>query len=332
MESVHAHRDADDLLAGVQLGEVHTGLLQSSFPITAEIARSVLATLPHQPVRSWERPIRHALSPEILTGIDHALPSRSGAIARGVGTLGTELRVTAGRLLQATTRATVIPSRTTRRLAWSYYLARPAVVEAIGRFAARDVAQGFLRGGTRGDFDLGPVCARWMSWVQAATILDHRSPFAAPRVRLRWIAVPGTPSQIVFRLQEDHLRTVWVVAPGELMASVSELCQDLALHDWLLSSLISLIDKASIGHRDRDRVLKRLCPAVDHLVHAWMPAARSRDEVIPFWKALERSSGLTRQWDNSVNQVRDQITLAAAMGVAPDPPGARHESPGERVP
>jgi hypothetical protein len=297
----------------VRLGEIHTGILQNSVPISADVARSVLSTLPHQSVRTWERPIRHAASPEVLTGLDHRLPSRTGTQVRGIGTVATELSVTAGRLLQAATRAMIVRSAAGRRVNWSHYLARPAVVEAIGRLMPPDVVEGFLRDESHNGFDLGAVCTQWMDWAQSSADLDHRNPFPAPRLRLRWTAVPGSPARIVFRVHNDRLRQVRIVASEEVMDSLPGLCQDLALHDWLLSSLISLIDTASIGQRNREEVLTRLRPAVDHLLQAWMPATRSRAEVAPFWVALERSSGLTRQWENAVSQVRDQVALATAM-------------------
>lgn len=299
----------------VHLGEIHTGVLQSSSPISAELARSVLAALPHQAVRTWERPIRQAASPEVLTGLDHPLPSASGAQVRGVGTLATELRVTAGRLLQAATRTTVIGAGVPRRLRWSHYLARPAVVEAIGRPVPQDLVDGFLREESRTGFDLGPVCAHWMGWAQSCADLDHRAPFPARRIRLRWAAVPAgpqAPARISFRVHGDDLRTLRIVVPAELAAGLPELCRDLALHDWLLSSLVSVIDTAGIGSREREDVVRRLHPAVDHLLHAWMPAARFPAELAPYWDAVEQRSGLTRQWENAVRQVRDQIALAAA--------------------
>lgn len=325
--------------ASVHLGEIHTGVLQNSVPITADIARSVLSTLPHRSVRIWERPIRYAASPEALTGLDHDLPSGSGMRVRGIGTLATELCVTAGRLLQAATRTTVVQSTSGRRLSWSSYLARPAVVEAIGRLTPQDVTDGFLGKGADSGFGLGAVCTQWMGWAQSADCLDHSSPFPARRTRLRWAAVPGSPSRITFRVHDESLRTVRITAPSPLLPGLPELCRDLALHDWLLSSLVSLIDTASIGQRDRGNVLSRLGPAVDHLMHAWMPAARSRavgneagrDEAAGFWAALERGSGLSRQWENTVHQVRDQVALAAAMRHASGTSPVRTRSTGTPI-
>lgn len=315
--------DAGTVPSAAHLGEVHTGLLQNSAPISADVARSVLSTQPHQAVRTWERPIRHAASPEVLTGLDHALPSASGMKVRGVGTLATDLRVTAGRLLQATTRTTIVQSASGRRLNWSYYLARPAVVETIGQLPVQDVIQGFLQEELSSDFDVGAICSQWMGWAQSSADLDHRSPFPARRTRLRWSAVQGAVTRVTFRVNDESLRTIRITAPEPLLPWLPELCRDVALHDWLVSVLISLIDVASIGQRDREEVLARLGPAVDHLLHAWMPTARSRDEVVPFWTALERSSGLERQWQAAVSQVRDQVALAAAVRAASNPPQPR---------
>src|SRR5436853_492288 len=68
--------------ARLALGEIHSGLLQHSDPLTAENAEQMLSLLVDHPVRAWERPIRHAVSGPILTGVDCDLPSTGTARTR----------------------------------------------------------------------------------------------------------------------------------------------------------------------------------------------------------------------------------------------------------
>ena len=62
----------------LMLGEIRTGLLRHSGPITSETTARLLALIPQQMVRRWERPVRHAASPPVLTGVDCPLPSAAG--------------------------------------------------------------------------------------------------------------------------------------------------------------------------------------------------------------------------------------------------------------
>lgn len=307
----------------VVLGEIHTGLLQSSTEITSDEARDLLALIPRSPVRTWERPIRHASSPERLTGIDSSLPSASGTVTRAVGTVATEARITSGRVLQVCSRTTVGEAEHRRRLPWSHYLSRPGTLEAWGNLRLDDLCDGFLRlDPPPGVLDLGGMCAHMMGEVQRSPQLDRPPPFRVSRTRLRWTAAGGTdetsPARLAFVLESPALRTMRITdAPPALVEHLPELCQDVALHDWLLSSVLSLVDLARIGERERLAVLEHLRPAVDHLLHAWMPAARLGDDLRAFWDEIERRSGLERQWGTVVRRIRDQIALVSATPAAP---------------
>ncbi|MDQ1295645.1 MAG: hypothetical protein QG608_3530, partial [Actinomycetota bacterium] len=169
-------------------------------------------------------------------------------------------------------------------------------------------------------FDPGTVCEQWMNRVQESVVLDRRVPFTARRTRLRWAATaspePGT-GRIVLRVHEDGLRTVSLQAPPDLLPLLPEFCQDLALHDWLLSCVVGLVDRAGIGRRDRESVLARLAPILDHLLHLWMPAARLDDRLREYWAALDQRCHLAQQWENTVRQIRDQ-TLLREIGPGPE--------------
>jgi hypothetical protein len=119
---------------------------------------------------------------------------------------------------------------------------------------------------------------------------------------------------VSFVLESPSLRTLRVTgASPAVIEGLPELCQDVARHDWLLSTVLALVDVADIGQRDRTSVLERLQPVVNHLLHAWMPAARLPEDVQPIWLEIERRTGLERQWDSVVRRIRDQMALASAL-------------------
>ena len=101
-------------------------------------------------------------------------------------------------------------------------------------------------------------------------------------------------------------------SPGQVAAA----CEDVALHDWLLTTLIANVRKAAIGLESRAETLKRLLPAIDHLMHVWMPAARADDLTERMWIALERHAGFSRQWNTLVNRIRDQLSVGVAEALS----------------
>lgn len=300
-------------MAFLVLGEIHSGVLQNSRPITPESADEMLSLITDQPVRSWERPIRHAASGQVLTGVDCNLPSTNGA-RRAIGTIGTEVSVTGGQLLQASARTEIATASESRRLSWSHYLTRPGVLEVGQGFAAAETARAFLspRPPTE-TLDLGGVCSGVMTRAQSSPLLDRDAPFRAPRTRLRWAALAVTddrPAEVGLTIEDNGLRTLSIAAPGALLLHLPALCENVALHDWLLTTVSALVDSADLGRRRQDDVVRHLRPAIDHLLHTWMPTARLSDELVPFWRELDRRSGLSVHWEALVQRVRDQLALA----------------------
>lgn len=295
------------------LGEVHTGLLQNSSALPPDRSETALALLLGERVRRSERPMAHAISPAAVTGVDCALATRSGARTRAVGTALSHVSLTGGHVLQGSSRVQVVRSAEGRRLPWPHYLSRPGSVETIGRVAPADVAQGFVTGDQQvGTLDLAAVSGRLMDAVQRRAIPDRRPPFKMWRTRLRWVAVPSERAgpRVRFTVGEGPLRTVVIEAPAETLPHAAGLCEDLALHDWLLTSLLRIVERSRIGALPRDEVVRRLAPAMDHLLHLWMPAARIDRSLRSVWKRLERRPGFTRQWTATVDRVRDQVALS----------------------
>jgi hypothetical protein len=304
------------------MGEIHTGLLHNSVAVTGDLATRLLDPGVGERVRRSERPIPRALSPDQLTGVDCTLSTGSGARARGIGTTLSRTTLTGGHLLQGSARITVEPAGVTRRLPWSHYLSRPGVVESLHRATPGPLADGFLAGPGDGELDLGAVASRAMDQVQQRVELDHRAAFRSVRTRLRWVVEPRREQRGVrFAVLDASTRTLRLPATDAPPAAVLAVCEDLARHDWLLTTLLSMVDRSGIGAGARDAIVDRLRPAIDFLLHLWMPGAGADPLSTQVWQALERHPGPSRQWQVNVDRVRDQLALAALDKLSARPNG-----------
>jgi hypothetical protein len=110
---------------------------------------------------------------------------------------------------------------------------------------------------------------------------------------------------------------------------VGPLCADLARHDWLLASAESLLERARVGHRPAQEVLRVVRPILDHLVPVWFPAAGLPVPAQRYWRAFDGATGSREHWALLTQRVRDQVGLAAVRpgdesppaGVTPHRPG-----------
>jgi hypothetical protein len=300
------------------LGEVHTGLLQHSSSLSTQRGTHALALLRGERVRRSERPIAHAVSPDTLTGVDCALATRSGARTRAVGTAVSHACLTGGHLLQGSTSIRILRGELNRRLPWSHYLARPGVAETIGRVDPDDVMRGFLvPQPPAGTLDLGAISGRMMDSAQSRARPDRKPPLRMWRTRLRWAALvtgaDDAPPRVRFTIEDANVRTVAVTTGAAAAGYVQGLCEDLALHDWLLTAIVEMLDRGRIGALPRGEVVRRLAPVLEHLVHLWMPAARVHESLRDVWRSIDRRPGFTRQWDASVHRVRDQVAVSTAV-------------------
>jgi len=306
------------------IGEVHTGLLLTSAAVPVDTAVELLAVVPGGLVRTRQRPIRFAWSPEVLTGVDCAAPLAERREVRIVGTPATQVSLTDGRIIQAGTHATFHQDAAGRRRPWSHYLAQPGVLEILGKASEESLATGFLRGPSSAkDLDLGAVNVRALASIQRNEQLDHTPPFRSRRTRLRWSAETSDGEQdIVLTLGADGLRTVRLRAPEPNPRALADFCADLALHDWLLSTLLDLVDRAVARSRPATELIGMLRPGIDHLVHAWMPAAHASRTLDRIWQELDLRSGFSMQWQKTVERIRDQLSvgLIEALQLFTEPP------------
>jgi hypothetical protein len=262
-------------------------------------------------VRTRQRPIRYAWSPEVLTGVDCAAPLAERREVRIVGTPATRLSLTDGRIIQAGTHATLRQDSAGRRRPWSHYLAQPGVLELLGKASDESLAAGFLGGPTTATaLDLGGVNARRLATIQRSERLDRNPPFRGRPTRLRWSAETSDSAQeIAFTLEADGLRTVRLRAPESDPRALADFFADLALHDWLLSTLLDIVERAVARSRPAAELISLLRPGIDNLVHAWMPAAHVSKALDRIWQELDLRSGFSLQWQKTVERIRDQLSV-----------------------
>jgi hypothetical protein len=180
------------------------------------------------------------------------------------------------------------------------------------------LATGFLTAARGLDtLDITALNSRLLAKVQKSARLDHRPPFRARRTQVRWVAQASERDRqhADLTIGPEELRTLSLKIPGRLSPTVSEFCSDLALHDWLLSSLRDLVNRALSGAIPQQRVLRGLRPAIENLVHTWMPGARVDDGLVALWSDLESRARLSTQWDTTVTRVRDYIQTRLAEGL-----------------
>ncbi|WP_328831550.1 SCO2521 family protein [Streptomyces sp. NBC_00252] len=297
-------------------GEVRTGLLPSFQALDGRAAAQLLRLRADEHVRVSERPNLYALSPEVLTGVDCRLPTANGAKVRAVGTVAARAALTEGRVLQSTAYFSAPAAGPDVRRPWGHYLVRPGVVEPFGKLPEQATAEGVLRGGGRGELDLGMIAEGLLAQLVRHPLLDHKAPFKSRRTHLRWAARRAPEAEDAsldrFTLAEDGLRTVELRVPeGTETAAVAGLCEDLALHDWLLTTVVHMLENSRLGAADGPAAVLALRPAVDHLLHLWMPRAHVDRTLGHLWDVLEREPGFSRQWENLRQRIRDQLAIQA---------------------
>ncbi|UXY19679.1 SCO2521 family protein [Streptomyces cynarae] len=297
-------------------GEVRTCLLPSFHALDGRAAAQLLRLRADEHVRVSERPNLYALSPDVLTGVDCRLPTSNGAKVRAVGTVAARAALTEGRVLQATAYFSAPSAGPDTRRPWGHYLVRPGLVEPFGKLPEQATAEGVLRGGARGELDLGMIVEGLLAQLLRHPLLDHKAPFKSRRTHLRWVARRAPegegPSLQRFTLAEHGLRTVELRLPEDVPAAAAAgLCEDLALHDWLLTTVVHMLDSSRLGAADGPSAVLALRPAVDHLLHLWMPRAHVDRTLGHLWDVLEREPGFTRQWQTLVQRIRDQLAVQA---------------------
>ncbi|MGA5039835.1 SCO2521 family protein [Streptomyces capoamus] len=295
-------------------GEVRTRLLPTSHAVDERTAERLLRLRTDERVRLSRHPNRYAVSPGLLTGVDCRPPSVTGARSRVVGTVTARAVLVEGRVLQSSAHFSAPASGPDRRRPWGHYLGRPGCLIPVGRLPVRSVTEGFLAGPGPHELDVGSIAESLMARVCRHRILDFDLPLTTVNTSLRWTAVPaveGEVTSVLFTKADDGLRTVALRLPhGTAPAAVAGLCEDLALHDWLLTTVAYALDGLPAGHEDSGlpEVLRSL---VDHLLHLWMPRGHVDRTLHTVWEELDEHAGCSRQWNVMGQRIRDQLVLRA---------------------
>jgi hypothetical protein len=302
----------------LMLGEVRTCLLHNAAPLPPKLVDQVLATVPGRRVLSRARPIAHAVSPDVVTGVDCRLATPDQTRARGIGTVTAQALLTSGLVLQGSAHAGLRRAETSARLPWSHYASQRGIVEVISRAEAADLAAGYLADASPGEtIDLGSISERLIGDIQGSPELDHITTVRSRPTRVRWAAVVAdvaAPTAHV-RVEDDVVRTVAITVPADQLGEAARFCEDFALHDWLLTALDQLIDASGRQHLAGRDPIDTLCAVVERLFHLWMPGALVAPGLASLWEGLERHPGYSRQWNAQVARVRDQITLQMLRGL-----------------
>lgn len=313
------NRDESEL--ALLVGEVRTAILRHSGAVSETVARDVLDLGPADVVRSTLRPSARTVSPDIVEGVHCRLPSGSGRRVEGIGTVVSHAVIAGGRIVQASSRALVVPAAGTHRRDWSSYLARRGAIERFGRGSADDLIAGLLGPRRQGTLDLDAVAGRLLDRVQAAPALDGAVPLRAARTRLRFVidlAGPveaAAPSPPRFSLDDDNVRTLIFDAPLGTPAALVTLCEDIACHDWLLTVVQRLVDTLDEAPGRADWIA-RVSPVVEQLLHLWMPGAHPEPDLMWVWSALEGRPGFSRQWTGIVDRIRNEQLGAILRALA----------------
>jgi hypothetical protein len=300
------------------VGEVDTGLLRGRDPSSSDDVRRLVALVAGERVLVATRPRSYVRSPERPVGVDCALGDGQ---VRGIGTALQRAAITDHEVVQGSAYAMIVATRHTARRPWSHYLARPGRIETIGRPRWDDIAAA-IAGPERppAALDLGKVAQRATNEVQSAARGGPDDSFRAARSRLRWAARVSDDDAplagVHFEVYDRRLRLLRFSVGRHDADRIAAACEDIALHDWLLSTLIESVRQSAIGLLPRGDTLERLVPAIDRLLHLWMPAARADELTETMWTVLERRAGFSRQWTALATRIRDQFSVRLAESLS----------------
>jgi hypothetical protein len=152
---------------------------------------------------------------------------------------------------------------------------------------------------TRSTMGMSAFCDSVLAMVQRSPLLDGDSPLKAGRTVLWWAAQSEPDPQkrwVRFTLGEDSLRTLSLVWDLPGVGDIVELCEDVARHDWLLTTVSAIAERVQPDPGDvgASNKFARRAQAVRELQHLWMPDARLSALVREAWHALERRPGFSR--------------------------------------
>ncbi len=267
---------------------------------------------------AWrERPIPLATSPDITEGVDCVLVTPRKAEMRAIGTVAIRAVVYGGRILQSSAQTRVVRAASDKRHPWGHYMDRDGVLEVVSKITATtsdDLVEGFLSNKSLPkSLDMKAICDRLLGRIRMDQQLDQSAILRTRATRLRWAARIGHADQprLIFKLGADRIRTVMISARNEAeLARVPRFCEDLGVHDWLLTLGSAALADTDLFAKDSRQRIDIIAPMLTQLVHLWMPGAHTPADLSDLWDDLQENPGFTREWQAVVGQLRDRMSLA----------------------
>ncbi|MEU0500068.1 SCO2521 family protein [Nocardia sp. NPDC005998] len=303
----------------IALGQIDTCLLPAATPWSRDDLEGLLELMPGRPMLWRERPMSLAVSPTTAEGVDCLLAAPAHPSVRGIGTVATRAVVVGGRVLQSSAWSSVVRAGNDQRRNWSHYLSNPGVIEVIskvnGETGAR-LAEGFLAAGAApaGTLDLASIVNRLLGRVRMNPHLDQNVPLQTGTTQLRWavrIDAVERP-RVAFRLQNDTVRTVLLTVRDEdELAQAQWFCEDLAVHDWLLTVIAAALVQSDLFDPGSDESVAVLAPVLHHLAHLWVPGAHTPRPLRGLWAQLQEDPDFTADRQGLIDQVRNRVLVAA---------------------
>ncbi|WP_030441976.1 SCO2521 family protein [Actinoplanes subtropicus] len=303
-------------------GEVQTGVLRGGGPVTGDVAARLVDLVTGEAVLVSERPRSYVRAPDKPVGVDCPIgASGPNRRPRGIGTAWQRAAILDGHVVQGSAYATIRRAEQSARQPWSYYMTRPGVIESVGRTRWKELADAFAAPVRDADaLDLGGIAGQAADRVQRNHRAGGRPGLRAARTRLRWTALvepcDPSPCEVHFATYGEDLRVLSFTVSEVAARRVAVVAEDIALHDWLLTVLLEEVRKAAIGVLPRDEVIRRLLPAIDYLLHLWLPRTTDDDLARALWSVLENRVGLSRQWNLLVYRIRDQLSAGAVAALS----------------
>jgi len=200
------------------VGEVHTGLLRGRGPVTNDLAQRLVDLVKGDRVLVSERPMACVRSPARPVGVDCLLtapgPSRQ---VRGVGTAIQRSSITGGHVVQGSVHTTVVRGEHGARQPWSHYLARPGVIETLGRARWPDLAAALATVFTASDEILVTPYNNQAALTVLRTHLTNRGGAIEQRGAVGVYAFTGTlANATTLAGQVNHERITGCFLPGTL--------------------------------------------------------------------------------------------------------------------
>ncbi|GAA3391247.1 SCO2521 family protein [Cryptosporangium minutisporangium] len=280
--------------APLLIGEVRTGLLQHSTPVSAADATTLLGLrrgeVPR--VRADTAPSRIVSAPGLI-GVDCWITSGPQTNHRLVGTVVATATLVGGQLLQTSSSGAITGGRGPRREVWAHYLFHPGRLEIVGGDPhGSQLADAFVNAANGGP-DLGSIADNLMSSVQRASLLDRRPFLRASRTQLRWVLDPtiDASESVVASAPRPHAVALQVRSERVSAAEIADLMEDLAMRNWLLAAAEDLAARAATA----DRTVRTR----EHLRALWGPRDHLTDAAGVLWASVDERLGLTRRWVRS---------------------------------